>query len=75
MKTIGLRPCEKHIPTRKDIPPCFHNYGGDYEVLRAIPGGMVVLRQIPSGSMGLARHDELLTPSLPGTGLDSVAQV
>ena len=60
MKTIGLRPCEKHIPTRKDIPPCFHNYGGDYEVLRAIPGGMVVLRQIPSGSIGLARDNELL---------------
>ena len=65
MRTIALRPCEQHIPTRKDIPPCFHNFGGHYEVLRELPCcRMVVLRHIPSGSIGLARHDELLAPPL-----------
>ena len=60
MKTITLRPCKQHIMTRKGDVPCFHNFGGDYEVLREIPVGMMVLRHIPSGNIGLAKDDELL---------------
>ena len=63
MKTIALRPCEQHRTTSKKIPPCFHNFGGDYEVLRELPWGSVALRHIPSGNIGLAREDELIVQS------------
>ena len=66
MKTIALGRCKQHRMTRKGDVPCFHNFGGDYEVLRELPWGSVVLRHIPSGNIDLAIYDELIASSLPG---------
>ena len=58
--TTFLKPCMDHVKRLQDVPPCFHNWGGEYQVVRPLHWGMVLLRHVGTGRVGLAAEAEII---------------
>ena len=62
---VQLRPCTEHVRTRQ-APHCCHSWGGAYEIIRQIRGGMVLLQHLDRGNIGLATYDDIIWGRLRG---------
>ena len=56
MTTVFLKPCAEHLKRLAGVPACFQNWGGEYEIVRPLQGGTLLLRHVKSGNLGLAHE-------------------
>lgn len=57
---VTLSRCGLH--TRKSDPPCFHNLGGQYRIIRAYRFTTFFLEHVSSGCLGLADVRDISFP-------------
>ena len=52
---VRIQPCDLH----GGLPRCFHNFGGQYQVVRTLFSDSILLKHVRSGAYGVARWSEM----------------
>ena len=60
MTTVFLKLCAEHQKRLSGVPACFQNWGGEYEIIRPLIGGMILLRHVESKHLSLANERAII---------------